>query len=856
MLEVVADKTGYPAEMLELGMELEGELGIDSIKRVEILSAVQERAPSLPEVDAAQMASLQTLGEIVTYMQSLLGGPVTEPVQPAQVQLVKAGLVEQPTLGRYVLELTSAPPRGLALPGLWDEGPLFVTDDSTGIAHAVTAELGRRGVEAQVVGRVPDGAHKVLFLGGLRKVDHDDAAIAVNREAFAAARTIAGTLAERGGLFVTVQDTGGCFGLRGFDPRRAWLAGAPALVKTAAQEWPGASLKAIDIEVGGRSADELAAALVDELVLGGAELEVGLTADGSRLSLRSARAEVVRGPRVIGRDDVVVVSGGARGVTAASVVAWAHECNARFVLLGRTALSDEPPCCRDLSTDAELKHALLAEAREAGTIPKPAELGRQVRAVLSNREIRSTVTAIEAAGAAARYVAVDVTDTDGLGRALADVRKAWGPVSAVVHGAGVIADKRIAEKTEAQFDRVFDTKVEGLRALLAVTAADPLKLLCLFSSVSARCGNNGQSDYAMANEVLNKVAQAEAARRPDMLVKSLGWGPWEGGMVGPELEAHFASLGVPMIPLDVGGRILADELHGADPGRVELVLGGEPSVEALLMAGNEHRGLRMELRLDSTSHGFLSGHAIAGTAVVPVVLVVNWMSRLAESFRPDLELAAIEQLKVLKGIRLDGFDGAGDRVVLTCRQVHNGDGARLALEVSSTSGVPHYRAQAHMVERREPLQGGLPEVALDAWGDGPVYDGDTLFHGAGFRVIERMSGMSRAGAAATLRGQKATEDSPEEKDVAVYDGGLQLALLWARHVLGGASLPTRIDEVRGGALRTLPPGEIQCVVVGRESTRSRAVSDVVFVDGQGERLVELRGVETHLRPDVPDIRAK
>ena len=68
LMVVVADKTGYPAEMLDVGMQLEGDLGIDSIKRVEILSAMQERHSSLPEVDPAAMAGLKTLGQIVEYL--------------------------------------------------------------------------------------------------------------------------------------------------------------------------------------------------------------------------------------------------------------------------------------------------------------------------------------------------------------------------------------------------------------------------------------------------------------------------------------------------------------------------------------------------------------------------------------------------------------------------------------------------------------------------------------------------------------------------------------------------------------------------------------------------------------------
>ena len=94
--------------------------------------------------------------------------------------------------------------------------------------------------------------------------------------------------------------------------------------------------------------------------------------------------------------------------------------------------------------------------------------------------------------------------------------------------------------------------------------------------MAARCGNQGQCDYAMANEVLNKVAAAERKRRGGRLVvKSLNWGPWEGGMVTPALKARFEALGVPLIPLATGAQMLVDELTGAAPEQTEICLGGE-----------------------------------------------------------------------------------------------------------------------------------------------------------------------------------------------------------------------------------------------------------------------------------------
>ncbi|HMM36220.1 MAG TPA: SDR family oxidoreductase, partial [Thermoanaerobaculia bacterium] len=486
MLAVVAEKTGYPADMLNLGMDLEGDLGIDSIKRVEILSAVADQVPELRSVDMGHMGSLRTLGAIVEYMKGVgqpgaasvaapTTAPVAVPAAPAAVHAAKAA----PALGRFALERIAAPATGLAQPGLLSGGEVWVTG-APELDEPFAAELRSRGVNAKATSSLPEGATACVYLGGLRDVADVDEAIAVNREAFALARTLAVRLEKERGLFVTVQDTGAAFGTAPMDPRRAWLAGLPALVKTAGQEWPQASLKAVDLERGGRGANDIAKALASELLEGGGEAEVALPAAGGRFTLRSVAKPVVPGAPVIVPGEVVVISGGARGVTAACVEEWARESRARFVLLGRTPLAPEPACCAGVADEAGLKKALLAEARGRGESPVPAELGARVHEVLANREIRRTLDAIAAAGGEARYEAAGVEDAQALEAVLARVRSEWGPVAGVVHAAGVLADRNISQKTDAQFDRVFDTKVQGLRALLAATANDPLKLLCVF----------------------------------------------------------------------------------------------------------------------------------------------------------------------------------------------------------------------------------------------------------------------------------------------------------------------------------------------------------------------------------------
>jgi acyl carrier protein len=135
MMAVVTEKTGYPTEMLERGMALDTDLGIDSIKRVEILAAVRERVPSLPEFDTTVMASLRTLGEIVDYMDAQLGG-TTAAVQNGIERLgdyAIGAVAPRPSplapdpIRRYILEMVPQPAPGLA--------PPFLVDGTTGLHH-------------------------------------------------------------------------------------------------------------------------------------------------------------------------------------------------------------------------------------------------------------------------------------------------------------------------------------------------------------------------------------------------------------------------------------------------------------------------------------------------------------------------------------------------------------------------------------------------------------------------------------------------------------------------------------------------------------------------------------------------
>ncbi len=457
--------------------------------------------------------------------------------------------------------------------------PIVIATHDDGVGAGLAEMLRDVGFSARVVhaeDKVDDPARGVcsglIYLGGMRPVSSIDDAMALNREAFAWVKAVGPELSQNGGILVTVQDTGGQFGLSGGDAIRAWSGGLPGLVKTAGLEWPTVAVKAIDIMGDGEEPRSIASLIFGELWNGGPDVEVGFAKDRIRRTVTGKLASQ-KTDRVndLSEGAVIVVSGGAGGVTAEVVRALACYAKPRLVLLGRTPLREVPEACQGLRTDADLKRALLRELKQQGENPSPRHLTAMARSIQRTREITGLLAELKDVGVQARYISVDVRDEGALAEVLNEVGNEWGPIEGVVHGAGVLADRAIVEKTMDQFDRVFGTKVLGLRALLAATKDHPLRFLCLFSSIAARSGNVGQCDYAMANEVLNKVAWSEKLRRgTGCNVKAIGWGPWDGGMVTPDLKAYFEARGVPLLSVEEGRTFFLDEVFGVREG-VEIV---------------------------------------------------------------------------------------------------------------------------------------------------------------------------------------------------------------------------------------------------------------------------------------------
>ncbi|MGW1076607.1 SDR family oxidoreductase [Streptomyces sp. NPDC002537] len=874
LLSVVAERTGYPVEMLRPDMRLEADLGIDSIKKVEILAALRRRLGELPQGDPAELVALQTLGQIAERIRALTDGadaaPAAEPHRapepPARPGNAPAGAtatdeapppaadpvtpvapaVSAERATRYVPRAVPVPAAGLAMPGLTEQ-VLTVVDGGSGLAKLVVERLTARGAAAEAVGSADSlsaDTRGVLLLGGLRQDASVEQMLEAQRAAFRAARLVAPRFTDEGGVFVTVQDTGGDFGLSGAQGARAWSGGFAALARSAAREWPAAAVKAIDCPRSGRAPEEVAEAIAAELLTGGPLLDVGLPADGSRVTLQSVPAplpteDAGREPPGPGPEDVIVATGGGRGVTAAALLALARARRPRFVLLGRTELDEEQPGLPDTADEAGLVRALAV--REPSM--SPAELAARARHILAVREIGTTVAALEDAGSPARYFPVDVRDPRALADALTAVRADWGPVTGIVHGAGVLADRLLPDKTDTDFDQVFGTKVEGLRVLLEATAADPLRSICLFSSITACHGNPGQSDYAMANEVLAQAASAQAAERPGCLVRSLAWGPWAGGMVVPALADRFASAGVPLLGMEAGAAAFVRELTATGhEARVVLTAAAEGPPAATVPQP-------AQVRVARHTHPHIADHVIDGTPVLPVAQVLEWFTGAVRAWAPGADHPVLKDLRVLHPATLTGFEDGGDAFTLHAVADPHEPG-QLTVELRGAGGRLHYGGSLHLADSPVPGDEPAPVPAdLPPWAD-EIYDGTVLFHGPLMRSLVAVDGLGAAGARGTLHGLDNLGWPPGRwhTDPATVDGALQLAGRWASTALGGAALPMAV-----GAFRLHCPGPAQgpvhCEVRPLWAEGAHAQCHLHLTGEDGTPFAELRDVELVRRPD-------
>ena len=607
LIGVVVKHTGYPEDFIEMDQDLEGELGIDTVKQAEIMGDVREIF-SLPVDEDFVLADHPTLNHFVSYIEKMTGGtsapePTPAPVADTTPEVIQPTTTQSTSIGcrRWQVEVEPCPvvPQPLDL-----NGTIVITQDSWGVADALANNLVQRGISVAKIGfefgaksvteqdelsghtyradpmrpgQIAEVCSRISSVGGVIHL----AALSLAGENWASEvgpsnqvalssqswfGILKGLDAQLGslssGLVASITALDGRHGNIG-DRFNSLQCGASGVTKSYAFERENLRCRALDLHPEMIIDAESAAIVIEaELFNNGGDVEIGIDRDHRRWTMVCFAEDLVDERTQLSNDDIWLVSGGGSGVTAASIVGLAEaspDSGATFLLLGRSNLIEETNSWLDWSEKQlndekmALRERLIADS-ESDKVTM-VDWNNAWTMYTRSRDIFQTIAAVNATGNHAEYHSTDVADPEGIANA-ANGRIITG----IVHGAGLEESKLVGDKEWDMFDRIVRVKIDGWKAL-ASNAGESLRFACSFTSVAGRFGNGGQTDYAAANSILD-AEMARLTASGDCRAVAIGWTGWRdvGMATRGSIEAVFEAAGIETLPVELGVQIFVDEV--------------------------------------------------------------------------------------------------------------------------------------------------------------------------------------------------------------------------------------------------------------------------------------------------------
>ncbi len=559
LLETISNTTGYPTEMIGVDMDLEADLSIDSIKRLEIIGLLKGHLTASHTIavqeglDMEQLTTIKTLNGITDWVIQNIANPTTQTSEIAQQSpIVDVSKVIPEEVLRYNFKVSEHP---IAIPNANElsGSRLALVGKSTPFSLGIKAQLEDYGATVDRITSLTSGS----TYDGLIILDiHTHNSGCTIADFFKHTHTIDHTQLKW--LFVctdikmkTVQQTSDILDK---------IQGYSGLMNSLDKEWD-AQCRTINVE-DQQSLDQIGVCISAELCTGDTNTESFYT-QGIRHTVSIAK-EVLKTTTpslALDKESVIIVLGGAQGITSEILKKVVDTVPCTYILVGR---SPQPKTNTDGITSldpSKIRQQLLA----TGKYRTPNEVEKQVHKILKRNQIAATLLALNQRGGTVSYMPVDIRDEQQLVSLIQDTYTRYGRIDGVIHAAGYLDDKYYHQKTWKSFEGVYDTKVGPLRVLQKYLKKD-LKFLALFSSTSSALGNKGQVDYSAANNVFDEAASVlNTALSAKVL--AINWGPWKGkGMIDAALEKNFLKQGIASIPLEEGANAFVKELfYGTAP---------------------------------------------------------------------------------------------------------------------------------------------------------------------------------------------------------------------------------------------------------------------------------------------------
>ena len=555
ILLTVSEKTGYPQDMLGLDLDLEADLSIDSIKRMEILGELKIKIGGFNQGEdkTEALAAIKTLNGLVSWITSNMPTETAATVTITEQSVVTP--VAREVLSRIRFALTPFHFEN-TMPEKLQGEKFAITDDGSKVALSIKKLLEQQGASVNIItANDPlEGYSGLIILDILSTPHRQDILTAFSTIKKLDPKNVKWVYAISG-----IEQAADTKHLRNFQ-------GYPGFLKSLDIEWEQTKCRSISL-TGILSPEEIAAITLDEIQHPDLPSEV-IYQDGARHVFQLVPSQVPTGdkPNIqLDKNSVILVLGGAQGITSELMIRFSKDYPCHYILVGRSAdpRNEGRNKYAAFKSKEDIKKQLIAE----GQLTKPAEIEKKASDIHKCNQILHTITSLEENGATVNYHTLDLRNEQELSLLISNVYKEYNRIDGVIHGAGLLEDKLFQQKTSDSFERVFSTKVTPLR-ILAEQLRPDVQFVILFSSVASVYGNRGQTDYAAANSVMDRYAW-ELKKTLKGKVTAINWGPWKGtGMVSPTLEKEYERRGIPLIPLKAGMEVFVNELKYGNESQV------------------------------------------------------------------------------------------------------------------------------------------------------------------------------------------------------------------------------------------------------------------------------------------------
>jgi acyl transferase domain-containing protein/acyl carrier protein/NAD(P)-dependent dehydrogenase (short-subunit alcohol dehydrogenase family) len=613
VLRIIAEKTGYPPDMLDLDLDLEADLGIDTVKQAEMFAAIRA-AYDIPREDNLKLRDYPTLAHTIQFVydrKPQLQKTTTAESQPAaelKPVAVEVSSAETPAIVASMEAANSIPrrvpvaqlrpalslckPTGVALKA---GSRIVVMPDQGGVGKALIGRLEKLGVQVLVIDGAPDAnvltkkivewkaEGSIQGVYWLPALDNQDEIASMSygqwREAtrirakllFAAMQTLYEQIGTPETFLISATRLGG---QHGYDSAGAVdpLGGAvTGFTKAFKREKINATVKVIDFEPS-RKTSAFADILLEETLRDPGAVEIGYK-DGYRwtIGLKEQPAAKLASMK-LDKESIFLVTGAAGSIVSAITADLAAASGGIFYMMDLTPEPD--PGNGDiarLDTDKEgLKRDIFERLKLRGERVTPVMVDKEIANLERLRAALAAIQAIRSAGGVPHYYSVDLTDNAAVSQVIKEIGERHGRIDVLIHAAGLEISRSVADKKPAEFDLVFDVKSDGWFNIISSIGKMPIGAAAVFSSVAGRFGNAGQTDYSSANDLLCKCISNFRSTRPDTHGIAIDWTAWSGiGMAARgSIPAIMKQAGIDMLPPEAGIPIVRREIVAGTRGEV------------------------------------------------------------------------------------------------------------------------------------------------------------------------------------------------------------------------------------------------------------------------------------------------